>query len=130
MNENPTPENDITSELRQLGKNIIETLQAAWESEERKKVQREIEDGLDELARSFNEASTFDSNKLGQDIKASVDDLTDRFKSGEVETRVREDLLNTLKAINTELTDISTNWTAAAEEEPSETKSEGDEVEN
>ena len=44
--DTPTPENELADELRNLGHNLKGILQAAWESEERRKLQNEIQAGL------------------------------------------------------------------------------------
>jgi hypothetical protein len=40
------PENDLAAEFRRLGENLRSALQSAWESEERLRLQDEIERGL------------------------------------------------------------------------------------
>lgn len=110
MEENEQP--DLASELRQLGKNLKASLQSAWESEERKKVQVDIEHGLTDLGQLLQDAATeFESNRVGQEIKANVADFRSRLESGEVETRVRKDLLTALQAINAELGKFKDQWT-------------------
>ena len=51
-NETKTPSDNISEQLNELGKNLREALQTAWESEERRKLQKEIEDGLANLGAS------------------------------------------------------------------------------
>ena len=109
MDENEQP--DLASELHQLGKNLKASLQSAWESEERKKVQEDIEHGLIDLGQLLQDAATeFESNRVGQEIRANVADFRSRLESGEVETRVRKDLLTALQAINAELDKFKDQW--------------------
>ncbi len=109
MDETEQP--DLAGELRQLGKNLKASLQSAWESEERKKVQEDIEHGLTDLGQLLQDAATeFESNRVGQEIKANVADFRSRLESGEVETRVRKDLLSALQAINAELDKFKDQW--------------------
>ena len=55
MDETEQP--DLASELRQLGNNLKASLQSAWESEERKKVQEDIEHGLTDLGQLLQDAA-------------------------------------------------------------------------
>jgi DNA topoisomerase VI subunit B len=99
MNDD-TPENEVVNELRNLGQNLKGILQAAWESEERQKLQKEIESGLAELQKTVAE---FAASPAGQRLKAEVHDLGERVRSGRVESQLRGDLLAALRAINAEL---------------------------
>jgi HD-GYP domain-containing protein (c-di-GMP phosphodiesterase class II) len=95
---------DIASEFRQLGNNLKSILQSAWESEERKKLQQEIESGLAELGDSLNKTiSEFKESPEGQRLKADVDDFRTRLRSGEVEVQARGELLSILRKVNDEL---------------------------
>jgi hypothetical protein len=98
------PQGDVTLEFRQLGQNLKEVLMAAWESEERRKFQREIETGLSELGRTLNQTiEEFKESPSGQRMKTEAEDLQGRIRSGELENQLREDLLSILRRVNTEL---------------------------
>ena len=98
--DTPTPENELADELRNLGHNLKGILQAAWESEERHKLQKEIQAGLAELQKTV---ADFSASPSGQRLKAEVQDLGERVRGGHVETQLRNDLLTALRAINAEL---------------------------
>ncbi len=102
--ESETPANDVVTELHELGKNLRQALRDAWESEERKKLQGEIETGLSDLGKMLSQAaSEFAESPTGQGLKADVEDLHERIRSGEVEAKVRSDLLAALRTVNAEL---------------------------
>ena len=95
---------DVTSEFRLLGQNLKEILQSAWESEERRKLQREIEAGLSELGRTLNQTvEEVRESPTGQRIKSEAEGLRGRIHSGELESQLREDLLSALRRVNAEL---------------------------
>jgi hypothetical protein len=95
---------DIASEFQNLGTNLKTILQQAWESEERKNLQREIETGLGNLGRTLDDtAREFRDSETGQRLKSEAEELQERIRSGEAETRVREDLLKILHKVNNEL---------------------------
>jgi HD-GYP domain-containing protein (c-di-GMP phosphodiesterase class II) len=101
--EDPS-QSDVTSEFRRLGQHLKEILQATWESQERRKLQQEIETGLSELGRSLNQTvEEFKESPAGQRIKTEAEDLRGRIRSGELESQLREDLLSILRRVNTEL---------------------------
>jgi hypothetical protein len=95
---------EISDALRELGQNLKEVLRTAWESSERKKVQDEIQSGLTELGESLNKAvNEFSESPKGQTLKADVEDFSQRIRSGEVESKVREEILKVLRLVNIEL---------------------------
>lgn len=105
MSDNPQPESEnITDELRQLGQNLKEALRGAWESQERQKLQQEIQDGLSELGDTLSKAAQdFSSSRTGEAIKADLSDFQERWRTGEVEGKVRSEILEALKLVNREL---------------------------
>ncbi|OGO31196.1 MAG: hypothetical protein A2136_09845 [Chloroflexi bacterium RBG_16_54_11] len=103
-NEEKSPTEDIGSQLNELGKNLREALRAAWESEERQMLQQEIEEGLANLRDSLNEAAKdFSASKTGQNLKEDMKDLRERWRSGEVGSRVRTEVTEALRTVNQEL---------------------------
>jgi len=63
MSESRSSYDELGDELRALGANLRAMLQAAWESDERRRAQQEIETGLEDLARTLRSA--------GQEFSAS-----------------------------------------------------------
>jgi hypothetical protein len=103
---------DLAEEFRNLGNNLREILQSAWDSEERKKLQQEIEVGLADLGKSLN--NTVEELKVspaGQRLKTEVEDLHQRVRSGKIENDLRENLLSVLRKVNRELEKASTRKT-------------------
>jgi hypothetical protein len=105
----PKPSGEVLDELRELGRNLRALLQSAWESDERKKLQGEIETGLNELFSNLSQAAQdFSASPTGQTLKSDIEDLSQRIKTGEVETKVRAEVLNALRAANEGLKNAST----------------------
>jgi len=109
MSESPLPNQeqpagDVAEELRNLANNLKETLSTAWESEERKKLQGEIETGLADVVNTLSQAaSEFKKSPAGQQLKKDAEDIHQRIRSGEFETKARSELLNALRLVNIEL---------------------------
>lgn len=127
----PRPSNqELGDELRSLGANLRDMLQAAWDSDERRRAQQEIEKGLEGLARALRSTGReFAASPTGQRLKDDVHDLHERLRSGSVDTRVRDELLAALRRVNDELAKAAAAWssergadpTAAGTDTPKET---------
>lgn len=99
---------DVAAVFQNLGQNLKEFFQTAWESEERQIFQQEVEASLSEFASSLNTAVTeFKESPSGQQLKSDMDDFHTRVKSGEVETRAREEFLSVLHQVNAELEKVA-----------------------
>jgi hypothetical protein len=111
MSENPPNEPDLGDELRSLGKNLSDFLRAAWASEERKRVQQDIESSLTELGKTIDKAANdFSASETGQRMKADMHDFSKRVQTGEVQQKARSELLEALKKVNQELTKAANKW--------------------
>lgn len=96
--------NDIAVEFAEFGQNIKRALQSAWTSEERKKLQADIEKGLKEAGEALKQATNdFSRSQAAQTAKAEAEDFKKRVKSGELETKVRSEVLNALRLANDQL---------------------------
>jgi hypothetical protein len=99
---------DVSDEWQNLGQNLKDIFQGAWESEERQKLQEDIEAGLADFASSVNKAvEEFKESPTGQQLKSDVEDFHERVKHGEVEEQARQELATVLRKINSELEKVS-----------------------
>jgi hypothetical protein len=113
MNQDTRPTGEISDELRALGENLRTVFQAAWDSDDRRRLQQEIETGIGELAESLSKAAReFSGSETGKQMKDDVRDLGERLQSGEVETKVREDLAAILRKLNEELGRAASSWSS------------------
>ena len=126
MSESTPSEDNLAEEFRNLGKNLMDAFRTAWETPERKKLQQDIESGLNELGNTLKEEyDTFNESPTGQRLKADAEDMRERVRTGEAEAKVRSDLLIALRTVNDELQKVTARWAAsqpseAASEAPSE----------
>jgi hypothetical protein len=96
--------NEVIDELRDLGRNLRNVLQTTWDSEERKKLTKELETGLNELGITLSQATKeFSGSPAGQTLKEDVKDFQERLRTGEVESKVRDEVLGALRMANNEL---------------------------
>ena len=103
-NENKQPQSDLISELNKLGENLGNLLHAAWESEERKSVEREIAAGIEQMNKKLSEAT----EKVKTDAyigtaKRKVKDAWETARGPEIVSEVRQGILETLRKINEDL---------------------------
>jgi len=116
MSDNPRPEGNLEDELQDLGKNLVAAIRAAWDTPERKRAQEELITGLNGLGSTLKqEADNFASSPAGQQIKSGVEQVGERLRSAETQEKVRQELLNALKAANTELQKVIDRWSAKTE---------------
>jgi ElaB/YqjD/DUF883 family membrane-anchored ribosome-binding protein len=104
MDQHGSPNPDLGEELRSLGANLKQVLQEAWESDERARLQHEIESGLKDAADALRDAATeFEQSPAGQRLKSEMKDLGDKMRTGEVQDEARSELVEVLRRLNQEL---------------------------
>ena len=112
--EHKSETNNIKDEFQALGENFKALFTSAWESEERKKLQSELEAGMRELGVALNDlAEEIRTSQAGETIRREATDFHERVKSGEVETKAREEIVKALKALNIELEKVSEKFAAS-----------------
>jgi hypothetical protein len=103
MSEKPSGD-DLAAEFLKLGQNLKQAAEAVWVSPEGQRLRGEIKSGLQALEKGLNEAAAeVTTGETGQKLKAEVEDFSARVRSGQVESKLREDLLAALRAINSHL---------------------------
>jgi len=102
---------NLSDELRHFGDSLKQFFKSAWESDERQKIQVEIEHSLDEVAKSLNQAADdFSASQEGQQLKSEFDDLKKRVESGELSEKIQNDLKLTLRKVSSELDQAANRW--------------------
>jgi ElaB/YqjD/DUF883 family membrane-anchored ribosome-binding protein len=95
---------DLANEFHNLGDNLKKFFVNAWESEQRKTIQSEIEAGLSDISDTLRKTSDeIQQSETGQRIKSEAVDFRDRVRDGEVEEKVRSDLTRFLQKLNSEI---------------------------
>ena len=118
MEENSQPEDNLADEFRNLGKNIIDAVHTAWERPERQKLQADIEMGISEFSATIRqEADKFNESPTSQRMKSDVEKIQTRFKNGEFETKVRDELLAAIQALNSELEKVTDKFKVSETEQ-------------
>ncbi len=119
MSENPETKSNLSEEFRNLGKSMKNFLESAWSSEERQKLQQELESGINELANSISGAAEeFSQSETAQQLKQDWQDLEHRVESGELEQKIRTDLKTAFQKASSELDRAARNLSSKDETPP------------
>jgi ribosome recycling factor len=116
MSEQQKPENDLRDEFRNLGENLKQMFNSAWESEERQKLQQDIKDGMKEIGVALDDlAEDVRSSEMGENIRREANEFGERVRSGEVEEKARQGIRDALQALNTELQKVTDKFSSTVE---------------
>jgi hypothetical protein len=98
----------VVNQLRDLGRQMGETLRTAWESEERKKVEGEVREGvnmfaseLDKIIREVREG------EAGQKMRSEASDIRQQVQSNDFGRKVSSGLSQALGWLGSELDKLS-----------------------
>lgn len=104
MTEEKEPKDEIRTEFEKLGENIRQAVHGAWDSEERKRISKEINDGLIEIGAAFTRIGDEITEHPGvQRVREEVDDISERIQSGDVGQKINDELVSLLQTINQKL---------------------------
>lgn len=129
MSENQTDESGLSDEFRNFGKNLVKASQAAWDSPQRRRLQEEIESGLNEVRNVINrETDQLVASPTTQKLKKDIDDFSERVRSSDVENTIRSELLDALRTVNLELEKLTERWSSGSQNEsvPQDDEREGE----
>ncbi|HLC05182.1 MAG TPA: hypothetical protein VJK02_19280 [Anaerolineales bacterium] len=104
MDQQRNSQPDLGDELRNLGANLKQVLEEAWHSEERERLQQEIESGLQDVAETLRGAAAdFERSPAGRRLKSEMQDIGEKMRSGALQGEVRLELVDILRKLNDEL---------------------------
>ena len=118
---------DLSEALRDLGRQFAETMQTAWNSQERKEFEREVREGVrrfgDEVNNVFTEAR---QSPAAQKMRDEAADVRTRVETGEVSRKARSGLVEGLQWLSQELARLADQFSPpekppeSTEERPTE----------
>jgi hypothetical protein len=118
----PTNDNradTLQAELDALGENLQRVIRNVWESDERKQLQADVEQGLEGTLRHLRqELKEFQDSETAERLKADLGSVERELRSGETAGRVRQEILEVLRRLNAELGRAT--QPTAKEDEPTE----------
>ena len=121
---------DVVEELKGLGRQFAETLQTAWNSEERQKIEGEIREGVNsfvnEIDKAIREAKESD---VTEKVKEEASEVKARVQSGEFGQKARESMVQGLQWFSEELGKLADQFTPKEKEPPVEAEATAEEAE-
>ena len=112
---------DFGEELKNLGKQFADTVQTAWNSEERRQVEGEIRAGVksfvDEVDKAIKEAK---ESQAAAKVKEEATEFKTKVETGDFGKKAREGLVQGLQWLSEELGKLADQFTPA-EKSPEDT---------
>ena len=100
----PGAEKSIVDELARLGKQVADGVKAAWESEDRRKIQSDVTEGLQKFGQEISDAfEKAAESEQAKEVRTKTVKLADEVAKSDVVGEVRKGILTGLDAVNREL---------------------------
>ncbi len=108
---------DVTAELRGLGRQFAETLQTAWNSEERQRFEKEVREGMrsfaDEIDKAIQEVRTSEATAK---IRTEASQAAEKVQTSEAGQKARAGFAKSLQWLSEELGNLATKFTPPEKE--------------
>ena len=115
-NEKPQADVDIAAEFAELGKKLRDTVETAWASQERQKVQKEVQEGLIKLRDELDKAAkSLRESDPGQKVETEVKRVREDLEAGKVADDVRIGIVSGLRGLGVALDKLAESFTPAEE---------------
>ena len=105
---------DLVEEFKRLGRQFGDTVQAAFNSEEARRMETELRAGMrtfaDEVERAFREAK---ESPAATRMKEEATGMKDRVESGDMGRKAQEGVVSGLRWLSAELERLANQFTAA-----------------
>ena len=103
---------DVTTELRNLGRQMVGTLQSAWNSEEKQRFEKEVREGMRSFANEIDKAiqEVRDNETTGKFRDEAVQ-VADRVQASEAGQKARVGFAKSLQWLSEELGTLATKFT-------------------
>jgi hypothetical protein len=102
--ESTGEEKSVSSELSRLGKQVADAINAAWASEDRKKLQADVTAGLESFGDQVSDAMRKASeSEAARQVRDQTEKVVAQVREGDVTGEVRKGLIVGLEVLNREL---------------------------
>lgn len=112
---------DIVAEFRNLGRQLAETLDTAWRSEERQHIEAEVREGVktfvEEMDRVFEEAK---ESPAADRVRREATEVRTRVESSDFGGKARSSIAQGLRWMSQELGKLSEQFTPVEKQPPAE----------
>lgn len=105
---------DIAAELKSLGRQFAETLETAWQSEERQRVEAQVREGMKSFANEVdNVIREIKESPAAGRVKEEATGVKSRVETGEVSRKARAGIVQGLRWLSEELDKLAEQFTPA-----------------
>ena len=95
---------DMVAEFQTLGRTFAEAFESAWNSEERKRVEREMRDGVQSFAREVDKViRDARTSPTGERVLSEAGDVANKFETSEFGQRALEGIAQGLAWMSVEM---------------------------
>jgi len=106
------PSTEVVDELRKLGRQFGETISTAWNSEERRRFESEIREGVQTFAQEVDKAfKDISSSEPAQKAKSEASEFKDKAASGDIGQKTQSSLAKGLRWFSDELDKLADSFT-------------------
>jgi len=103
---------DVTAELRNLGRQMVDTLQTAWNSDERQRFEKEVREGMHSFANEIDKAiQEVRESEATDKMRNEASQVATKVQSSEAGQKAREGLAKSLQWLSEELGTLSAKFT-------------------
>lgn len=103
---------DIAAEFQKLGRQFAETLQSAWDSEERKRVEKEVREGMQSFVKEVDQViREVKASETTEKIKGEAEELKTRVETSDIGTRARTGCVQGLRWLSEGLGELANQFT-------------------
>lgn len=115
VEEEPAKEKpDVAVELKNLGRQFAETLQTAWKSEEKQRVEDEVRQGMKSFVEEVDKAfRNLKATPAAQKVKDEAEQVKEKVETGELGRKARGGLVQGLQWLSDELAKLADQFTVS-----------------
>lgn len=119
--EEQATEGKILGEIQSLGHQLATAIQSLWESEDTRRLRRELGDGFVELGRQIETAvKSAQESEAAKQFGEQVKETVEKARESDIATKLEESLVAGLRELNTQIGRMVDSFEeqVAAEQEP------------
>jgi len=110
------PQGDVAAEMKRLGRQFAETLQTAWNSEERQRLEGEVRQGIKSFAGEVDKVIREARQSQAADkVKEEATHLKEKVEAAELGRKARVGVVQGLQWLSAELGRLAEQFTPPAE---------------
>ena len=112
---------DVVEELKGLGKQFAETLQSAWNSEERQKVESESREGMQSVVNEVDKAiRQVKESDVAAKVKEEATEAKTKVESSDLGRKARDGFAQGLQWLSEELGKLASQFTPKEKQPPTD----------